>query len=309
MSAPATTYVTSAPLGLAALLVRSAARVSRLLWVMCAAQVFLVTGALARWFATGEQEGAVYFLRHQGHYLLIGLAVAQYLLAVAAWRLFERGHPMRSAWLFLMGASGFRLLALAVTSFFGGLASGDAQTTAGASVSPAPAIREVGLAITNPLSLALLAMGLFVVLKLHKQVGLLRRPALLDSVLLVVVGAFLAGRFYLLVRWPAPILNGFSWTRDPLLALLLFQAILIRRSPLHEDGGLIGRSWGAYPVAILLTCVGDMGISLAGVSSATWHYFYLSSCLWALASLAYALGPAYQVEAILRARNPWLGAR
>jgi hypothetical protein len=91
--------------------------------------------------------------------------------------------------------------------------------------------------------------------------------------------------------------------------MLLFEAILLRRSPLHIDGGLVGRTWGAYPVAILLTCVGDLWISTAGAGSATWHSFYLGSCLWALVSLACALGPAYQVEAIVRARNPWLGLR
>jgi hypothetical protein len=301
--------MTPAPSGGAALLIRSAARVSRLLWIACAVQVILVTGALARWIAAGDQAGAANFLRHQGCYLLAGLAAAEYLLAIAAWRLFERGHPMRSAWSFLMAASGFRLLGLAVMSLASGFASGGAQTPGGTSASPAAVIGEIGPAIANPLSLAFLAGGLFIVLKAYRQVGLLRRPGWLDAVLLVGVCVFFAGRLYLLVRWPAmaPSGRGLDGIRDVLLAVLLFQAVLIRRSPLHADGGLIGRAWGAYPVAILLTCAGEVGIPLVGAGPAAWHLIYLHCCLWALAGLAYALGPAYQVEAILRARNRWLG--
>lgn len=92
-----------------------------------------------------------------------------------------------------------------------------------------------------------------------------------------------------------------SWTSDPLLCILLFQAILIRRSVANMGRGLIARCWLSFTAAIFATSVGDIGLW-------AWSRGYLPEFLqaaswyvWFVASAAYALGPAYQLQAILHA--------
>ena len=92
-----------------------------------------------------------------------------------------------------------------------------------------------------------------------------------------------------------------SWTSDPLLCILLFQAILIRRSTATMGLGLISRCWLCFTAAIFLTSLGDIGLWAwskgflsHGFEAISWH-------IWFLAAAAYAMGPAYQLQAMRRA--------
>jgi hypothetical protein len=106
----------------------------------------------------------------------------------------------------------------------------------------------------------------------------------------------------------AALVKGIGAIADPLLGLLLVAAVLLRQ-PVQEMGnGLIGRCWGAYIAAIFLTFVAGMGTWATNAGYLPWQYGFVNSVAGLLAALAFALAPAHQVEAIVRARYPWLRA-
>jgi hypothetical protein len=290
--------------GLPAVLVRPAASASRLVWLMAIIQVLLGLVALARWMATGDFGHISYFFQYEGSLCLLAFALAEYFLSIIAWRLFDAGDAMRNAWFLVMIASGCRVAGLIVADFLSGFAYAGFNSSA----AQVTAFRDIGLTISSPISMALLSAGLLIVVRLYRKVGLLRRLRWPDFVLLGAVGVFLGSQVVELMRWlffsggPVTMLTGVSWLVDPLVGMLFVEAVLLRRSVVNMGGGLVGRCWGAYTAAIFLTSMGNLGIWAMNSGLLPWQFSYLTSCIWFLASIAYALGPAYQVEAIVRAR-------
>ena len=89
-----------------------------------------------------------------------------------------------------------------------------------------------------------------------------------------------------------------TWPNDMLLAVLLLEAILLFRTAADMGKGYIAWAWGAFAVAIFLTVLESIGQWLTAYgylpypeNAVTWYVWYV----WAA---AFALGPAYQVDAI-----------
>ena len=83
-----------------------------------------------------------------------------------------------------------------------------------------------------------------------------------------------------------------GWASDPRLSILLFEAILIRRSAIETGWGLLAKSWGSFAAGIFLTSLGDMGLWASANSYLPWPYSSVTWYVWFLASAAFALGPA-----------------
>ena len=105
----------------------------------------------------------------------------------------------------------------------------------------------------------LLAVGLGVVLRLYKRLGILADLKPVDYFLLALVLGFTLRQGHQIYQLVAQandqvtltaILN---WVTDPLLSCLLVEAVLIRRAVVSMGWGLISKSWGAYTAAIFLT--------------------------------------------------------
>ena len=152
------------------------------------------------------------------------------------------------------------------------------------------------------MTLALAAVGLLLVLRACHSLGRLSRPSVPESIFLSLVGALMWGRFIAVTRAARPVeaLGGVSYL---LVGLLLLEAVLLRRSVQDMGEGLVGRCWGAYVAAIFLTAAGAMGGWALISGYLPWHYRALNSIVLLWAALAFALAPAHQVEAILRARR------
>jgi hypothetical protein len=167
----------------------------------------------------------------------------------------------------------------------------------------------MGSTFGGPLNMVLLAAGLLVVVGLYKKVGLLRRFSGSDWIPLGLVTLFIASQLVEFARWnamlrePATILKWISWITDPLLGFLLLEALLLRRAIVNSGGGLIARCWRAYAAAIFLTSVGNAGTWAVNSGLLQWRYHYFNTFIWFLAAIAFALGPAYQIEAIMGARR------
>jgi hypothetical protein len=63
-------------------------------------------------------------------------------------------------------------------------------------------------------------------------------------------------------------------------------------------GGMIARCWNSYAAAIFLTALGNLGLWLDGHGLLNAAPATISCFLCYLAATAYALGPAWQIEAI-----------
>jgi hypothetical protein len=290
MSASPATSMRLAPSSRCGVMVRLAGNASSLIWLMTLGLVVVGAGSVALWIATREGQAFGHFFRYGGLPFRTGLAIVECLLAVVCWRLFERGEPLRSAWAFITAASGFRLVGLAAASASGAL-------------------------LSNLASMALMGVGLLMVLKVYRKLGLLRQPGLRAIAVLLPVGAFLAIQLADMFRWlltpnqPASILKVAGWVAPSLLGLLMVEAVLLYRAVMDMGDGLIGACWGAYTIAIFLTSFGDAGAWAMNRGLLPGQYLYVNFFVWLVASLAYSLGPAFQVEAVVRAGNPRLGAR
>jgi hypothetical protein len=165
------------------------------------------------------------------------------------------------------------------------------------------AASEFGHLFQGTLRFSLLAAGLLAVLRLYWRSGFLGRLRAFDW---VVIGAFSVyclqearGVFEALIAGKHP---GWSeilgWPVDPLLALLLAEALLLHRSVQRTGVGLIGRCWHTYSTAIALVLVGDFLLFATAYGYLPWPWSSLSWYVWVPAGAAFALAPAYQLEAI-----------
>ena len=91
-----------------------------------------------------------------------------------------------------------------------------------------------------------------------------------------------------------------SWAVDPFLCVLLLEAVVIRRSAVDTGWGLLARSWRAFAAGIFFTLLGDAGLWATEQGILAWPYTSVTWYVWFLASAAYALAPAYQVDACRR---------
>jgi hypothetical protein len=83
--------------------------------------------------------------------------------------------------------------------------------------------------------------------------------------------------------------------------VLLLEAILIYRSASNMGWGLIPRCWVAFTAAIFLTSLGDMGLWAWAKGYLPQALVVMSWHVWFAAGACFALGPAYQLQAILQA--------
>jgi hypothetical protein len=260
--------------------------------------------------ATGDFGHLAYYTQQGAAVILVSFAVVEYLMCLTVWQLFDFGDKLRTAWFYMTLAAGCRVVGLVTASFISGFSD-----RAAASANPVlsgvqtEGIRGLGLAIFGPFSMGALALGLLVVLRLYKEAGVLRRPHRTDFVLLAMAAVFLLGQAYGFIHWPGgagtPVtaLKGATWLSGPLLGFLLLEAVLIRRSVLTMGGGLIGRCWSAYTAGVFLTLLGNAGTWAMNHAYVSGPFVCLTSYVWFTAAAAFALGPAYQLEAIVRARR------
>jgi hypothetical protein len=280
------------------------------------AAIFLATGfllitgfaaSLASW-RTGDIRWIRWFFSYPGTLFLVGCSVLQACLSFQCWARFSPGDLLRPAWLLISISAFGQLLGGAISQILGS----ESHLNPLRLVST-PAREDILRAATtygplfSPLYMVFLVAGLFYVLKACQQNGILGRLRPVDILLLVIVIAYTVNFLATVVfgashdKSTTTVHEILDWTSDPLLCILLFQAIFIRRSFANMGLGLIARCWLSFTAAIFATSLGDIGLW-------AWWKGYLPHALeiaswyvWFLASAAYALGPAYQLQAMLQA--------
>jgi uncharacterized membrane protein len=164
----------------------------------------------------------------------------------------------------------------------------------------------MGLVVGGPLSMAFLAIGLGRVLGIQRKFHLLGSLTRADKALLVLVVAFSVSQLFIIL----PLLGSHPslgtmllWLSDPLLSLLLIEAILVRRSVIRMGQGLVAKCWGMFVLAIVVTSAGDAAIWASSHNLLSESITALSWYIWFVAAAAFASAPAYQLAAISLTRG------
>jgi hypothetical protein len=256
--------------------------------------------AIAAWLA-GKSVLLADFLRYPGALFLVSASATGFWLSWRCWQQFSKSDLLRQAWLLIMWAAGAQLLGSICTQVLGAYTHLNPLMYTGTGW-PAPAIRlfgRVGLLMNGPFQMTLLACGLSFVLRAYRRSGLfphLARWVWLLAAVLVMYTVHEAKLLQTLLR-SGKASGGFQvlgWPSDPLLIVLLFEALCILRPVLGTGWGLIAKCWGAFAAGIALHAMGDIllwqGLLPEQARALGWF-------AWFLAGAAYALGPAYQLEA------------
>lgn len=267
-----------------------------------AAILLLGAAALCAWVATGRFDWVRYFFDFPGALFLVSLNALELSFSLVARRQFTQGEPLRFAWTMIVLAAACHLAGGILIQIL----SADAYPNPIAQMWPPDQLRRLGLTIAGPVQTALLASGLACALRACRRSGIVPRLRVSDWILVALVSAFTLRQLYgvavtLQSGRLVTALEVVRWVNDPLLSLLLIEAIRMRRWVLHLGGGLIAHCWGALAAAVFLTSVGDLGLSTGANGYVQWPLTATTWYVWFLAGAAFALAPAYQVEAARRA--------
>ena len=272
-------------------------------FILLATAVFLFTGlgALVAWLRTGHVECAATFFRGPGALYLVLLAVLGFSLCRIVVHQFAPGEPLRPAWFLVLLSAGCHLVSAVCVQFLAAGSSLNFLTQRTASD-----FYRFGLLVGGPVQMLLLAGGLGSMLLLARRIGIRPRLRLWELFPLAVAGVFAYLQISSLVEsvragGELTLFDLLSVSTGPLLFLLAAEASLVRRCMACVDGGMIARCWNAFAAAIFLTGLGSLGLWLDGQGMLPAAPATMCRFLCYLASTAYALGPAWQIEAIQRA--------
>jgi hypothetical protein len=218
---------------------------------------------------------------------------------------FDADEPMRMAWTFITWASLARFAGAILASLdHWHLASISGNTSSILSVAFPSGLAEAGSVLGGPISMVLLAIALSRVLKIQHKFGILRGLTRTDVMLIGLIVTFTLGEIVNIARYlgpayqPPSFAKAILWLSDPLLALLLVQAVLIRRSVIRVGLGLISQCWEMYVIAIVITVAGDASIWSVGEGLLSPPFVALTWYIWFFAAAAFASAPAYQLAAM-----------
>ena len=150
--------------------------------------------------------------------------------------------------------------------------------------------------------------GLWLVLRVYRRAGFLARFTARDWLLLAPFAAFV-------IREGTDVVAAINHGRrlgsaellhlpvDPLLLVLLGEALLLFRSVRMMGGGWIGKCYAAFSAGIFLVLLGNAAIWATAWGYLPWPWSALGWYVWIPAAGAFALGPAYQLEAMQHATS------
>lgn len=270
--------------------------------ILAATAFHLLLGLVAfcAWQLTGNFKWVQGFFHSAGDLFLFELAAAALYLHLQVRKGFSADEPLHAGWTLISTASACGVAG----SIFSKLLATHSNPL-WPSVPP-PDLLQFGLFLAGPMQMAVLACGLFSILRQYHRAGILTfRLIAADYWLLAAVGSYT-----LCETWQVALAinSGRLWslrdflqaTNDPLLLLLLAAVMVLRRSVHNIGGKHVARSWSALIGAFGLISLGNMigwGVSYGYlpllVASVGWH-------IWFVAGASYALTGVFQLQAMGR---------
>jgi hypothetical protein len=284
--------------------VKSTPRSVRSLWAALGILLIVGLAAYVSFVVTGKYDALVALFDKLGVTFFMLVSGTEMYFAYRARGLFEPTEEMHGTWTLVLLSAFCRLTGAALTGVLSKQAPWNPLVVLGAfRPDRAGALHDLGLAASGPAAMALLAWGLMRVLALNHRLGILGRLTFWDRSFIAAILAFTALQFIdiggvlLGDRGRLSVMQSFMWLSDPLLTLLLIQAVSIRRSVLNMGHGLVARCWGMMALGVAFTSAGD------ATMWAETHGFIpvviqpLEWFIWFFAVTAFASAPCYQVEA------------
>jgi hypothetical protein len=264
---------------------------------------------LGVWMATGDPTRFYRFFRREGALVLVACPLAEAWFAARIQRSFAPDQTMHRAWRVILVSAACAFTGGILAQILGVESPLNPLFTAGKwSQEGGAELRNWGLFLAGPCQFIALAIGLAWALRTYREAGFNPRLAAGDKALLIAVALYILSE-----AWPlaAALRHGkratwfeiLNWPVDPVLWVLLAQAMLLRRAVRQTGMGLVGKCWLAFSAGIGLTVAGDVGTWATTYGFLPWPWSSATWFVWIPASAAFALGPAYQFEAVRSARK------
>jgi hypothetical protein len=263
--------------------------------------------ALAAWRINGDLTWVVKFFQAPGAALLIGLAALGLWLTLSVIACFSPGDLLRPAWTLIACSAAVHLCGLVFSQIIGIKSPGNPLLVlTGLPDSSLALANHFGQTIGGTVRFGLLSAGLCFALKAYRQSGMLARLAPIDWLVLTAFAGYLARNVWDVARAfragiRPDIWHVLSWPVDPLLWLLLAEAVLLFRSARQMEPGRIGLCWKAMAMGVFLTALADVGMWASAYGYLPWPWDSLIWYLWIPAAAAFARAPALQLETIREA--------
>lgn len=274
----------------------------RWIWILVA--VHLAAGAIAfvHFLVTGQYTLLRFYFGIESRPFFLMMTAAECILAFACCTWFESDEPMHLAWTTIAWAALARVVGTLMHVFSETPLPWNTWSWLHAQpFGPFASLGEVGSIVGSPLSMALLSVGLWRILRIQRKFHLLAVLTRGDQTLLALILAFTLCQVVRIVSLfgSHPHLGTvLLWASDPLLSLLLVEAVLVRRSVLRMGGGLVARCSGMYVLGIVMTSAGDAAMWANDHGMLPPALTVLSWYIWFVAAAAFASAPAYQLAAI-----------
>jgi hypothetical protein len=280
--------------------------VSNLLIIATSVHVSVGVVTHTLWLLKGDETLFRYYFGYEDPLFLVLCTTLEFSLAFVARKLFAPGQLLRRAWLLITIAALLHVIGMILSHIF--CTDSYLNPLYAWRVSwykPTKAIiGPVSVFLGGPMHMAVLASGLFLALRLYRKHGIRDELKGTDWIILGMVVAYTLRVAYVLIRLRLGanplthfhLLDALTWANDPLLCVLLFQAVFLRRSVAQLGWGYVAKCWGAYVVAIFLTCLSSMAMWAANFGVLPYPESAVVWYVWPLVYTAYALGPTYQVE-------------
>ena len=275
------------------------------IWRVCAIHFAIGMAAYLHFLVTGSYRYLSWYFLILGTLFFLLTTAAESFLAFECRAGFEADEPMRMAWTFIALASLARFSgAILISLDHWHVASILGSTSSVLAVVFPRELAQAGAVVGGPLSMVFLAVALSRVLKVQHRFGVLGGITHTDLLLIGLIVAFTLSQIVIIVRYlgpsyqSPPLAKAILWLSDPLLALLLVQAVLIRRSVIRVGLGLISQCWGMYIIAVVTTVAGDASIWAVSEGLLSERFTALTWYIWFFAAAAFASAPAYQLAAM-----------
>jgi hypothetical protein len=275
-------------------------RLVRWIWIAVAFHLALGMIAFAHFLLTGEYSLLKWYFWAPGSLFFLAMAATECWLAFTCRGWFDADEPMRLVWGMIGCAALARLAGFLLREV------PDGHLPWGSWIITHPTgllanLGQVGLVVGGPVSMAFLAIGLGRVLSIQRRFRMVGSLTHGDQALLFLILAFSLSQIVinlpLLGRHPS-VWTVLLWLSDPLLSLLLVEAVLVRRSVIRLGQGLLANCWGMFVVAIVTTSLGDAAIWASNHGLLSESVTALSWYIWFVAAAAFASAPAYQLAAM-----------
>jgi hypothetical protein len=271
---------------------------------------YLVAAAVcfAVWIFTGSFTWVEFCFSVPGALLLVFLPAVELAMSAQVVREFTPGQPLHNAWRLIAISAGCEMAGAVEVHLLGNKTLSLLHHPALISNSTLQVLQQSGFVLGGTCRFGLLSAGLFWTLHAYRRAGFLARLTPGDWAILAAMGAFVVRESWDLVvalqhgKHPG-LAEMMGWPLDPMLCLLMGQAILLFRSARHMGQGWISRCWQAFSVGLALVVLGNFAGWATNYGYLPWPWSSLNWLVWLPAAGAFALAPVYQLEAISRTQG------